>query len=176
MSRPPLLEMRGIAHINTSSEFRKRDLSFWRSSSILTDTRRPSNSLKHRNLKRVRFATPRAGGGVVMPTPSPMDLLKQHAWNWISDLARRKPKIDVIQQRFRAAIPAVNGLSTPVQAAARSCLLGGAGQIYLRQKKKGTLIIVCAITGLLLYAIPGLIVIALGVYDAYVIGKRREHG
>src|SRR5205085_8550277 len=90
--------------------------------------------------------------------------------------ARRRPKIDVIQQRFRTAVPALDGFSTPIQAAARSCLFGGAGQIYLGQKKKGTLIIVCAITGLLLHMVPGLIVIALDVYDAYVIGKRREQG
>jgi len=52
-------------------------------------------------------------------------------------------------------------------------LFGGAGQIHLGQTRKGLLIICLAIPGLIAI-VPGVIIIGLGIYDAYIIGQRLQ--
>lgn len=52
-----------------------------------------------------------------------------------------------------------------------SLIFGGAGQIYLGQVKKGWLWIVLTILGLVVI-VPGVILIILGMIDAYIIAKR----
>jgi hypothetical protein len=70
-----------------------------------------------------------------------------------------------------------DALPSPLRAAVFSCLLGGTGQIHLGQTKKGALIICLAVVGLWPIVVPGVVVILLGVYDAYVIGSRlQSHG
>jgi hypothetical protein len=73
-------------------------------------------------------------------------------------------------------VPQRSSTKSPRRAAALSLLFGGAGQLYLGQKKKGWLIIALAIVGLPLVVIPGLVVIVLGMVDAYVIGNRLRSG
>ncbi len=53
-------------------------------------------------------------------------------------------------------------------------LLGGAGQIYLGQTKKGILLIVLTLVGSLF--LIGLIVFPIGAIDAYLLAKRLENG
>jgi hypothetical protein len=65
-------------------------------------------------------------------------------------------------------------LPSPFRAAALSCILGGAGQIHLGQTKKGAAIIGAAALGLVAFVLPGVIVIALGIYDAYVVATRLQ--
>ena len=64
----------------------------------------------------------------------------------------------------------------PIIAAVLSALLlGGAGQLYLGQQKKGIILIVVT---LVLYCVfgLGLIVALVGAYDAYVIGTKLKEG
>jgi TM2 domain-containing membrane protein YozV len=64
----------------------------------------------------------------------------------------------------------------PKVASALSLILGGGGQIYLGQVKKGVLLIILstisAITFFLFLEIPTIIIIILGMVDAYIIAKR----
>lgn len=63
----------------------------------------------------------------------------------------------------------------PVIAAILSVLLlGGVGQIYLGQQKKGIIIIVATI--LLACVGIGFVVPFVGAYDAYVIGNKLKEG
>lgn len=63
----------------------------------------------------------------------------------------------------------------PVIAAVLSILLlGGVGQIYLGQQKKGIIIIVATI--LLACVGVGFVVPFIGAYDAYVIGNKLKEG
>src|SRR5690349_11972474 len=61
------------------------------------------------------------------------------------------------------------------RAAILSCLFGGAGQIRLGQTAKGSLIIVMSLAGLAAYMILGVVIIGLGMYDAWVLGKRFQN-
>jgi len=63
----------------------------------------------------------------------------------------------------------------PVIAAVLSLfLLGGVGQIYLGQQKKGIILIV---TSIVLYCIGmGWVIQLVGAYDAYVIGNKLKAG
>lgn len=53
-------------------------------------------------------------------------------------------------------------------------MLGGAGQIRLGQTRKGLFIIGIAVLGLVAFVVPGVIIICVGAYDAYVIGTRLD--
>lgn len=66
----------------------------------------------------------------------------------------------------------------PIIAAVLSVLLlGGAGQIYLGQQKKGIiLIVVSALAWCVSVGTLGWIVQVLGAYDAYVIGNKLKEG
>jgi TM2 domain-containing membrane protein YozV len=63
----------------------------------------------------------------------------------------------------------------PIIAAVLSLfLLGGVGQLYLGQQKKGIILIVASIV---LYCLAlGWVVQLLGAYDAYVIGTKLKNG
>lgn len=76
---------------------------------------------------------------------------------------------------------ASSATKNPKFACALSLILGGSGQIYLGQVKKGVLIIMLSIIGFVIISdlefIPGMVVIILGMIDAYVIAKRiQENG
>jgi TM2 domain-containing membrane protein YozV len=63
----------------------------------------------------------------------------------------------------------------PIIAAVLSLLLlGGVGQIYLGQQKKGIILIVATV--LLACVGIGFLVPLLGAYDAYVIGNKLKNG
>ena len=72
-------------------------------------------------------------------------------------------------------IPPSSPPKDPIIAAVLSLfLLGGVGQIYLGQQKKGIILIVVTI---LLYCLAlGWIVQVAGAYDAYVIGNKLKEG
>jgi TM2 domain-containing membrane protein YozV len=62
----------------------------------------------------------------------------------------------------------------PIIAAVLSLLLGGVGQLYLGQQKKGIILIVATVV---LYCIAlGWVVQLVGAYDAYVIGNKLKNG
>jgi TM2 domain-containing membrane protein YozV len=62
----------------------------------------------------------------------------------------------------------------PIIAAVLSLLLGGVGQLYLGQQKKGIILIVATIV---LYCVAlGWVVQLVGAYDAYVIGNKLKNG
>ena len=63
----------------------------------------------------------------------------------------------------------------PIIAAVLSViLLGGVGQIYLGQQKKGIILIVASIV---LYCVAlGWVIQLVGAYDAYVIGNKLKAG
>lgn len=63
----------------------------------------------------------------------------------------------------------------PIIAAVLSAvLLGGVGQLYLGQQKKGIILIVASIV---LYCLAlGWVVQLIGAYDAYVIGNKLKAG
>jgi len=70
---------------------------------------------------------------------------------------------------------------SPKLACILSILLGGSGQIYLGQVKKGIFIIVLSIIGFVIISdlefIPGLVIVIIGMIDAYVVGRRlQENG
>ena len=72
-------------------------------------------------------------------------------------------------------IPPSNPPKDPIIAAVLSVfLLGGVGQIWLGQQKKGIILIVaCVVT----YCVGlGWIVQLVGAYDAYVIGNKLKEG
>jgi hypothetical protein len=89
-------------------------------------------------------------------------------------LAAGRAKASRIGSRFReegaAARERFEALPSPWQAALRSCLFGGAGQIALGQKEKGALIVLLAIVVLPLAPI----VVGFGIYDAYVMAGRLQ--
>ncbi len=63
----------------------------------------------------------------------------------------------------------------PIIAAVLSLLLlGGVGQIYLGQQKKGIILIVATV--LLSCVVVGAFIPFVGAYDAYVIGERLKSG
>lgn len=65
----------------------------------------------------------------------------------------------------------------PIIAAILSLiLLGGAGQIYLGQQKKGIILIVVWILGWCTGGIVTTIAALVGAYDAYVIGTKLKSG
>lgn len=72
-------------------------------------------------------------------------------------------------------IPPANPPKDPIIAALLSLfLLGGVGQIYLGQQKKGIILIVACIV---LYCVAlGWIVQLAGAYDAYVLGNKLKGG
>jgi len=72
-------------------------------------------------------------------------------------------------------IPPSNPPKDPIIAAVLSLfLLGGAGQIYMGQQKKGIILIVACV---LLYCLGlGWIVQLAGAYDAYVLGNKLKEG
>jgi TM2 domain-containing membrane protein YozV len=62
----------------------------------------------------------------------------------------------------------------PIIAAVLSLLLGGVGQMYLGQTKKGIILIVATVV---LYCLAlGWVVQLVGAYDAYVIGTKLKNG
>ena len=76
-----------------------------------------------------------------------------------------------------AARDRFDALPSPYRVAIMSCLLGGAGQISMGQTKKGALMMCVCVLGLFAGVVPGVIVIVIGVYDAYIIGQRlQSHG
>ena len=66
----------------------------------------------------------------------------------------------------------------PIIAAVLSALiLGGVGQLYLGQQKKGIiLIVVCMVAWCLSVGTLGWIIQLVGAYDAYVIGNKLKGG
>ena len=64
----------------------------------------------------------------------------------------------------------------PVIAAVLSFfLLGGAGQLYLGQQKKGILLMVVTVVLYCAFGL-GLIINIVGAYDAYVVGNKLKMG
>jgi TM2 domain-containing membrane protein YozV len=63
----------------------------------------------------------------------------------------------------------------PIIAAVLSLILGGAGQLYLGQQRKGIILIVAYFV-LVWCAGIGLVIPLLGAYDAYVIGTKLKNG
>lgn len=86
------------------------------------------------------------------------------------DLREKQKQINSAKHNLRSFI------YRPTYSVLLSILFGGVGQIFLGQVKKGIVIIVVAIIGLILFVIPGIIVIFLGMVDAYKIAKRLQHG
>ena len=72
-------------------------------------------------------------------------------------------------------IQPANPPKDPIIAAVLSViLLGGVGQIYLGQQKKGIILIVATVV---LYCVAlGWVVQLVGAYDAYVIGNKLKAG
>ena len=58
------------------------------------------------------------------------------------------------------------GYKSPIKAAALS-IIPGLGQIYNGELAKAMLFLVAAFVGLMYYIIPGLVIIAYAMYDAY---------
>lgn len=75
-------------------------------------------------------------------------------------------------------VPPSNPPKDPVIAAILSLLvLGGAGQLYLGQQKKGIILIVAsALLWCLSVGTLGWIVQLVGAYDAYVIANKLKNG
>jgi TM2 domain-containing membrane protein YozV len=68
-----------------------------------------------------------------------------------------------------------NPPKSPILAAVLSLLLlGGVGQIYLGQMKKG--IILCVVTFVLYFVFVGFVINLVGAYDAYVIANKLQGG
>lgn len=105
----------------------------------------------------------------------PADFGIDRARTWFDGLARQRSRMpSVASDLLRKGTDGLVGLPRPLLAAALSCLLGGAGQMHLGQRRKGLLIIAVAIVGLIAFAVPGIIVIVVGVYDAYVMARRLQ--
>lgn len=64
----------------------------------------------------------------------------------------------------------------PMIAAAASVVWGGMGQAYNGQYGKGLLFFTGVMVGLLALLVPGIIVWAYGIYDAYVTAQRVNDG
>jgi|GEM_PF-664073 len=64
----------------------------------------------------------------------------------------------------------------PKPIAAMSFILGGTGQIYLGQKEKGSLIIIITVIGLILFIVPGIMIVILGIIDAHEMAIRLRRG
>jgi hypothetical protein len=112
-----------------------------------------------------------------LPHTLPDDLLR----TWNAGLASSKATVSRVGSELlrqgTAARERFDALPSPTRTALLSILFGGAGQISIGQTKKGVVIIGVAVLGLAAYAVPGIIVIIIGVYDAYVIGGRfQTHG
>jgi hypothetical protein len=113
-----------------------------------------------------------------LPHTLPDDLLR----TWNAGLASSKATVSRVGtellRQSTAARQRFDALPSPTRTALLSCVfLGGAGQISIGQTKKGAVIICAALIGLALYVAPGIFVIVLGIYDAYVIGGRfQTHG
>ena len=60
------------------------------------------------------------------------------------------------------------GEKNPIVAAILSFVIVGLGQVYCGKIKKGVILFLAAVIGSFLLFIPGLIVWAFGVYDAYM--------
>jgi TM2 domain-containing membrane protein YozV len=75
-------------------------------------------------------------------------------------------------------IPPSNPPKDPIIAAVLSLiLLGGVGQLYLGQQKKGIILIVVSLVAWCIsVGTLGWIVQILGAYDAYVIGTKLKSG
>jgi len=111
-----------------------------------------------------------------LPHTLPDDLLR----TWNAGLASSKATVSrassELLRQGTAARQRFDALPSPTRTALLSCIVGGAGQISIGQKKKGALIICAALVGLV-FILPGIFVIVLGIYDAYVIGGRfQTHG
>jgi hypothetical protein len=104
-----------------------------------------------------------------LPHTLPDDLLR----TWNAGLASSKATVSRVGSELlrqsTAARQRFDALPSPTRTALLSCVfLGGAGQISIGQTKKGAVIICAALIGLALYVAPGIFVIVLGIYDAYV--------
>ncbi|WP_298667167.1 hypothetical protein [uncultured Methanofollis sp.] len=64
----------------------------------------------------------------------------------------------------------------PMIAAAASIVWGGMGQAYNGQYGKGLLFFTGVMVGTLAFLIPGIIVWAFGIYDAYVTAQKVNDG
>jgi TM2 domain-containing membrane protein YozV len=64
----------------------------------------------------------------------------------------------------------------PMFAAAASFVWGGMGQAYNGQYGKGILFFTGVMVGLLAFLVPGIIVWAFGIYDAYVTAQKVNDG
>jgi hypothetical protein len=111
-----------------------------------------------------------------LPQTLPDELLR----TWNAGLASSKATVSRVSSELlrhgTAARDRFDALPSPARTALTSVFLGGGGQISIGQTKKGILIICAAALGLLVI-LPGLIIIAVGIYDAYVIGRRfQTHG
>jgi len=60
----------------------------------------------------------------------------------------------------------------PILAAIASLIVAGLGQVYNGSLKKGLLVFFGSLIGSMLFFVPGLIVLAYGIYDAYTTAKR----
>ncbi len=59
----------------------------------------------------------------------------------------------------------------PIIAAILSFLITGLGHVYLGKVKKGIVLFLAALVGSFLFLIPGVLVWAFGVYEAYMEAK-----
>jgi hypothetical protein len=112
-----------------------------------------------------------------LPRKLPVDLAR----TWNTGLASGKATVTRVGSGLRrqgtTARDRFDALPSPFRAALLSLILGGAGQLHLGQRKKGTVIICVAVLGLVPFVVPGVIVIVLAVYDAHVIATRlQSHG
>ena len=112
-----------------------------------------------------------------LPHTLPDDLLG----TWNAGLASSKATVSRVGiellRQSSAARQRFDALPSPTRTALLSCVFGGAGQISIGQTKKGAVIICAALVGLYTLVLPGIFVIIIGIYDAYVIGGRfQTHG
>jgi len=61
-------------------------------------------------------------------------------------------------------------------AAIASLLFSGLGQVYNGSFGKGLMIFVGTLIGLLIFIIPGILVLGYGIYDAYTTAKKMNEG
>lgn len=67
-------------------------------------------------------------------------------------------------------------LKSPVLAAVMSFLIPGLGQVYTGNTLRGILLLIGAFVGFIMLLVPGLIVLAYAVYDAYKTAKKINSG
>src|SRR3979409_1701524 len=85
-----------------------------------------------------------------------------------------QPAKEALMQSTTTVQPSTPAKDPIIAAVLSVILLGGVGQIYLGQQKKGIILIVASIV---LYCVAlGWVIQLVGAYDAYVIGNKLKAG